>query len=50
MRGLKDIADDLDSLVARDFDCRNSSAVGWELLQCLCDELLAVNDVASCAP
>jgi hypothetical protein len=50
MRGLKDIAEDLDLLVARDFDLGNTSAAGWERLQRLCDELLAINDVASCAP
>ncbi len=50
MRTLKEIAGDLDSLSAQDFDWNNPAASGTERLQRLCDELLVFNDVSKCAP
>lgn len=50
MRTLSDIAADFDSLTASDFDEWITTANGWERLDQLCDEMLAINDVAACAP
>ena len=44
------IARDFDALAERDFDYANASARGWERLAEVCDEMLAVNDPAICAP
>jgi hypothetical protein len=50
MRPLDDIAADFDSLTIADFDESSTTANGWERLYELCDEMLAINDVAACAP
>ena len=50
MRTLNEITGDFDSLTAGDFDEWNLAATGSKRLRELCDELLAINDAAACAP
>ena len=49
-RPLPEIAADLASLSASDFDYANTEARGWEHLHALCNEIRAINDPSAAAP
>jgi len=50
LRELPQIAADLDALTPSDFDYRNPAGHARERLKALCDELVALNEPAACAP
>jgi hypothetical protein len=49
-RSLEQIAADFDGLTAHDFDDADTHAKGLARLHQLCDDVLAVNNPADCAP
>jgi hypothetical protein len=49
-RSIEAIAAEFEALRASDFDYANIGANGWERMDQLCDEMLALNDPAACAP